>query len=231
MVYQLSRSGETWIKDVLYDFRGASSGDGAYPDHNVVFDSAGNLYGTTSLGGIHGGEYGGGTVFLLMPSGSAWIESVIASFPPPDSEAGQYLQAGLIIDQAGNLYGATSEGRDGNGSGSVFELSPSSNGWQLSVLYVFRERCCGGPIANLVMDGSGNLYGVTYGAGVYGWGNVFKLTRSGDTWTYTDLHDFTAGNDGASPSGDLTIDTNGNLYGTTQLGGLYGLGVVWRIAP
>jgi hypothetical protein len=232
MVYELSRSGDGWTENILYNFHGVASGDGELPDHNVIFDSSGNLYGTTPLGGVYGGEYGGGTVFKLTPSGSGWTESVIMSFPPPGSGVGEYLEAGLIIDQAGNLYGATTEGLKGVGSGSVFELSPSSNGWQLTVLYAFDTPCCGGPIGNLVMDSSGNLYGATNGGGAFGYGNVFKLTRSAGGWTYTDLHDFSAGSDGALPFGDLTMDANGNLYGTTKEGGSSSqLGVVWEITP
>jgi uncharacterized repeat protein (TIGR03803 family) len=231
MVYQLSRSSGGWTENILYNFRGVNGSDGAWPDHNVIFDSSGNLYGTTSSGGLYGGEYGGGTVFRLTPSGSGWTESVIMNFPPPGSNVGVYLQAGLIIDQADNLYGATSFSSGGYEGGSVFELSPSSNGWELTVLYVFTEDNSQGPVGNLVMDNSGNLYGATYAAGAFGWGNVFKLTRSGGGWTYTDLYDFTEGNDGALPSGDLTMDASGNLYGTTQKGGSYGLGVVWEITP
>ena len=84
---------------------------------------------------------------------------------------------------------------------------------------------------SLVMDASGNLYGTTRQDGLYPSGSVFKLSRSNGSWTYTSLHDFTGGSDGAYPNG-VTLDANGNLYGTAQSGGAYGsYGVVWEITP
>jgi hypothetical protein len=110
----------------------------------------------------------------------------------------------------------------------VFELTPSGNTWQLTVLQSFTtNRFDFGPVGNLVMDRNGNLYGATYSLGSHGQGNVFELSPSANGWTYTDLHDFTGANDGGGPIGDLNIDTNGNVYGTTQNGGS-GMGVVWE---
>jgi uncharacterized repeat protein (TIGR03803 family) len=218
-VYELTPQGQQWTETVLYSF-GTGQNDGTWPMHNVVFDQAGNLYGTT----YQGGTEGGGTVFELSPSGSGWTEQIIANFP-----AGSATQAGLIIDSAGNLYGAT----DGVGTSSaeVFELSHSGNSWTLTPLYTFAtNRFDFGPVANLVMDHSGNLYGATYSLGSHNEGNIFKLSPSGNGWTYTDLYDFTGGNDGSGPIGDLNIDTSGNLYGTTQNGGS-GMGVVWELTP
>jgi uncharacterized repeat protein (TIGR03803 family) len=83
----------------------------------------------------------------------------------------------------------------------------------------------------LAMDSAGNLYGTTYGDGAHGVGSVFKLTPSNGGWTYTSLHDFTGGDDGGTPEGDVTLDANGNLYGTTDIGGAYGAGVVWEFSP
>jgi uncharacterized repeat protein (TIGR03803 family) len=218
-VYEVSRQGQQWIETLLYSF-GTGQTDGTWPLHNVVFDRVGNLYGTTYQGGTNGG----GAVFELSPSGSGWTEQIIANFP-----AGSAPQAGLIIDSAGNLYGAT----DGVGTSSaeVFELSPSGNGWTLSTLHSFTtNRFDFGPVGNLVMDHSGNLYGATYSLGSHSEGNIFELTPSGSGWTYTDLYDFTGGSDGSGPIGDLNIDASGNLYGTTQSGGS-GMGVVWKLAP
>lgn len=218
-VYEISRQGQEWTESVLYSF-GTGEFDGIQPLHNVVRDSAGNLYGTTYEGGM---EAGGG-VFQLLPSGSGWTEGIIANFPQ-----GSGLQAGLIIDSAGNLYGAT----DGIGTGSaeVFELTPSGGGWSLTTLYTFStNRSDFGPVGNLVMDHSGNLYGATYSLGSHNQGNIFKLTPSNGSWTYTDLYDFTGGSDGSGPIGDLNIDSSGNLYGTTQNGGS-GKGVVWELVP
>jgi uncharacterized repeat protein (TIGR03803 family) len=77
----------------------------------------------------------------------------------------------------------------------------------------------------------GNLYGTTLADGAYGYGSVFKLTPGGDGWTYTSLHDFTGGNDGANPISVVTFDASGNLYGTASVGGAYGDGVAWEITP
>jgi len=216
-VYEISKQGGQWTETVLYSF-GTGQNDGTMPLHNVVLDSAGNLYGTTYTGGT----MGGGTVFELSPSGSNWTERIIANFP-----AGSAPQAGLIIDRAGNLYGAT----DGVGTSSaeVFELSPSGSNWTLTALHTFSTNIYDiGPVGNLVMDHSGNLYGATYTLGAHSKGNIFELSPSGNSWTYTDLYDFTGGSDGSGPMGDLNMDSSGNLYGTTQLGG-NGYGVVWEL--
>jgi uncharacterized repeat protein (TIGR03803 family) len=218
-VYEISKQDGQWTESVLYSF-GTGQNDGTEPLHNVVFDRAGNLYGTTYTGGTNGG----GTVFELSPSGSGWTEQIIANFA-----SGSAPQAGLIIDSAGNLYGAT----DGVGTSSaeVFELSPSGNSWTMTTLHSFStNRFDLGPVGNLVMDHSGNLYGATYSLGVHTDGNIFELSPSGGSWTYTDLYDFTGGSDGENPIGDLNIDSSGNLYGTTQNGGS-GKGVVWELTP
>jgi hypothetical protein len=84
---------------------------------------------------------------------------------------------------------------------------------------------------NLLLDHAGNLYGATYSAGAYQYGNVFRLTLSDGNWTYTDLYDFTGGNDGANPIGSLILDSSGNIFGTTANGGADGYGVAFEITP
>ena len=149
--------------------------------------------------------------------------SVIYSFPNP--RAGAKPRAGLIMDAAGNLYGGTLGAQ--NTEASVFELSRSGNSWQLTVLHSFTSGlACWG---NLVLDSSGNLYGTTYSLGTHGMGNIFKLSPSGGGWTYTDLYDFSNNGDGENPTGDLTIDSSGNIYGTNL--GENGHGVVWELTP
>ena len=136
----------------------------------------------------------------------------------------------MILDQSGNVYGNTGE-EDGFAEGSVFELSPSDGGWTFSLLWGFGGAVNCGPQGNLVMDQAGNLYGTTLCNGANGYGNIFKLTRTSQApWAYTSLHDF-SGNDGAYPIGKVTLDTNGNLYGTTSGGGTTGRGTVWEITP
>jgi uncharacterized repeat protein (TIGR03803 family) len=219
-VFQLTHSGGNWTQSVLYSFTGGS--DGSLPTSGLLFDKAGNLYGTTYAGGLF---YG--TVFQLTPSGSGWMEDAIYEFQGGDD--GGRPQAGLISDTSGNLYGATSTyGPSGNGT--AFELTLSQGGWKFSVLYGF-AGVFGGPRGNLVMDATGNLYGTTYGGGANGVGSVFKLTLSNGTWTYTSLHDFTGGTDGAYPYSNLVFDANGNLYGTASSGGANRKGVVFEITP
>jgi uncharacterized repeat protein (TIGR03803 family) len=218
-VYELSRSGNSWTGTQLYGF---GDPDAQYPPHNVILDSAGNLYGTTDAGGSHSE----GTVFELVRSGSGWAENILFSFGELEG-AGAYPAAGLIMDRAGNLYGGTTS--DGFVA-SVFELSPSGNGWQTTVLHTFQPTGnSDGPWGNLVLDSNGNLYGTTKSLGTFGLGNIFKLSPSGNGWTYTDLYDFSNNGDGENPTGDLTIDGSGNIYGTNL--GENGHGVVWELTP
>jgi hypothetical protein len=121
-----------------------------------------------------------------------------------------------------------------NGGGTVWELSPANGGWTFTVLYAF-SGTNGGPSGGLLMDKAGNLYGATVSQGAFGYGNVFKLSPVKGDWSYTSLYDFTGGSDGAFPGSKLTIDANGNLFGTTEAGGsgqgYSGNGVVFEITP
>jgi uncharacterized repeat protein (TIGR03803 family) len=224
--YELTSSGSGWTESVLHDF--GNGIDGSVPYRSVmIFDKAGNLYGTTYLGG----SSGYGTVFQLTPSGSGWTEKVIYNFQYGND--GGYPYAGLIFDQSGNLYGTTTDGGTGGG-GTVFELSPSGGGWTYSVLYsitgALGYQC--GPAWALVMDVAGDLYDTTQCDGANNLGSVFKLTQTDGSWAYTSLHDFTGLNgDGEYPASSVMLDTSGNLYGTTNYGGTQGQGVVWEITP
>ena len=214
VVYEMTPSGDGWTYQVLYTFTGGQ--DGANPASLLLFDSAGNLYGTAMSGGLPGcSGFGCGTVYKLSPSGSGWTETTLYSFT--NGTDGSEPSAGLVADSAGNLYGAT-PGSNGNG-GTVFELSPSGGNWTFNLIYDLSGPGPG-PSQNLVRDAAGNLYGVTWGDGAYSQGNVFKLTPTGNGWTYTSLHDFTGGPDGGNALGGLTMDSSGNLYGTTYMGGL-----------
>jgi uncharacterized repeat protein (TIGR03803 family) len=169
---------------------------------------------------------GCGVIYQLTPSAGGWTETVLYRFQKGSD--GVFPSGGLIIDQSGNLYGTTSGGGSGGG-GTVFELTPSGGGWQFTVLYSLLGQG-NGPRGSLIMDAAGNLYGMSYGNGAYGDGSVFKLMPGGGTWTYTLLHDFTGGSDGKNPLGNLTLHTNGKLYGTTSTGGACGAGVVFEIS-
>jgi len=221
VVYELTPSGPPWTENILYSFSGS---DGEYPANGVIPDSAGNLYGTTYQGGLSG--YG--TVFELMPSGGfPWIQCTLNNF---NGSNGAYVYAGLIADPSGNLYGATTAyGK--NGGGTVFQLTYSDVcTWTLTTLYNFTNtsgsQC--GPWGTLAIDGDGNIYGATYCDGTHKAGNVFKLAHN--TWVYTSLYDFTGGNDGGNPVGQVIVDANGTtLYGTTSAGGTQNVGVIWEI--
>ena len=221
VVYELMGSGINWTEQALYSFSG--SGDGATPFSGVIFDNAGNLYGTTTAGGASGN----GAVYELSPSGSGWTEHVIYSFT--GGSDGSYPTAGLIFDASGNLYGSTNKGGT-SGGGTVFELSPSGGGWTYSLLHSLTGGANCGPWASLTLKG-GNLYGATVCDGTSSAGNVFELSPSGNGWTYSSLYDFSGGNDGKFPYGSVTFDSAGNLYGTTLRGGTYLQGVVWKITP
>jgi pimeloyl-ACP methyl ester carboxylesterase len=218
--YTLSRSGNNWIETVIHNF--GATGDGAVPHHGVVFDRSGNLFGTT----YQGGNAQAGIVFELMPSGSNWIESVPFSFAGGTEGTNPYN--GVIFDNVGDLFGATSTGGLG-GAGAVYELTPSNGGWTASSIYAFIGNANSGPYGELIMDAAGNLYGTTQTLG--GYGTAFKLTLSNGAWVYTQLHQFTGGADGGIPVGGLMVDGNGNIYGTTSVGGAHGYGTVFEITP
>ncbi len=219
-VYELTRSSQGWSQTVLYNFSGGSDGGG--PEGGVIIDQAGNLYGTTA----GGGAYGNGVVFRLTPLNGGWTETVLYSFQGPAD--GSFPDAGLIMDSAGNLYGTTLYGGSGNG-GTVFKLSSMSGNWIFALLYSFTGPA--GSYGALAMDASGSLYGTTAFDGSYQYGNVFQLTPFSGGWTYTSLHDFTGGADGKEPVGNVVLDAQENVYGTTSSGGSDGRGVVFEITP
>jgi uncharacterized repeat protein (TIGR03803 family) len=209
-----------WTETVLYSF--GTGTDGAAPIAGVNLDAAGNLYGTTSLGGA----YAYGTVFRLTP-GSVWTEDILHSFQNADD--GSYPYAGLISDAAGNLYGATTEGGMNEG-GTVFELAPSGGSWTFSVLTSVSGWGISGPFRNLTLDASGNIFGTTHCDGDNTAGTIFELTPSGGSWTYRLLYTFTGGSDGLFSISNLVLK-RGKLYGTTIEGGADGAGVVYALKP
>jgi uncharacterized repeat protein (TIGR03803 family) len=216
----------SWTETVLYSFK--AHNDGSHPYAGVIFDQAGNLYGTTAIGGA----YSRGTVFELTPNpDGSWAESVLYTFT--GNQDGGTTDAGLIFDQAGNLYGTTAFG-GASGAGTVFELTPNPDGsWTETVLYSFKSNNDGSyPHAGVIFDQAGNLYGTTINGGVTNGGVVFKLTPNPDgSWTETVLYSFsTGGDDGTWPAGNLIFDQAGNLYGTTNYGGS-GDGVVFKLTP
>ncbi len=234
-IYRMAKVGSGWTFSIIYGFQGGSYG--ARPFSHLVFDAAGNLYGTTS--GLFGGG-GYGNVFKLTPTESGyWNETVLYTFT--GGSDGKFPMAGVIMDSAGNLYGATSQGGTNNG-GTIFELTASS-GYTFNLLYSLSASLTYtyGVNNSMVMDSAGNLYGTTAQDGAYNLGNVFKLTRGDGGWGYTSLHDFVGGSDGAYPVGSLSIDGQGTLFGAAEAGGStgancdenfsYQCGVLFQIAP
>jgi len=226
----------TWAQSTyktLYRFKGGM--DGGYPEAGLIFDAAGNLYGTTRVSGHFG------VVFKLTPNpDGSWSESVVHRFTSKD---GAFPTAGLIFDQAGNLYGTTQVG-GASGWGTVFKLTPNQDGSWTESLPLSVKCCRKGihPTAGLVFDQVGNLYGTMSEGGIgcngSGCGVVFKLTPHPDgSWTESIVHQFTGGKDGGTPLAGLIFDKAGNLYGTTVIGGHsrpcggLGCGVVFELTP
>lgn len=248
-VYELippSQAGNPWAEKLLHSFTGGV--DGGEPGAGVISDSLGRLYGTTPLGG----KQKCGVVFRLTPpskSGGEWTEEALYNFTCGSD--GTSPESGLIMDNAGNLYGTTVAGGVNcapGGCGTVYELTPPSGGkgiWIESVLYAFAGGSDGGgPYAGLIFDSAGALYGTTADGGDltcnsgYGCGTVFKLrpAEHGGIWTETVVYAFTSGSDGFYPQTGVTLDGAGALYGTTTYGGGAacvndGCGTAFKLTP
>jgi uncharacterized repeat protein (TIGR03803 family) len=211
-----------WTETQLYAFDGDP--DGADPAYGgVVFDSAGNLYGTT----LGGGKRNVGTVYELTPSGPPWTENILYSFQASPDGCDPY--AGLTFDQSGNLYGTTFQ-CGAYSAGTVYQLTPSGFSWTEGILVAFQgqsDNDGASPVGGLVFDRLGNAYGTTSHGGIGG-GTVYELTPSNGGWTYTQIYEFAGVHLG--PYGGLVIDGTGNLYGTTNTGGL-GYGTVFELSP
>jgi uncharacterized repeat protein (TIGR03803 family) len=228
---------------VVYSF-GTNPNDGRIPNGGLVFDNAGNLYGTTQYGGLSGG----GTVFELTPGANdTWTESILYNFcSQPNCADGQVPEAGLIFDSSRNLYGTTIAGGmfDGGtcragGCGTVFELSPPSSpggNWIETVLWNFQGNLNNdgdAPWGRLAWDAAGNLYGTTEGGGTsLSLGTVFELSPiSREAWSESVLYRFCANGppctDGVYPLAGVSFDLSGNLFGTTS----YPAGTVFELSP
>lgn len=215
-VFELVDSSGSYTEKVLYNFAG--QGDGAWPTAGLITDSSGNLYGTTTGGGVSGW----GTVFELVNSAGSYSEHLLYSFKGPGD--GGWPYAGVIMDSSGNLYGTTYYGGAGGlyGSGVVFELVNSSGVFSERVLYSFANSNGDGtnPAGGLVRDSLGNLYGTTYSGGGNYSGTVFELVNSSGLFSEKVLYSF--GFTGY-PYAGLIMDSSGNLYGTTTQGTVFEL--------
>jgi uncharacterized repeat protein (TIGR03803 family) len=220
-----------WTEKILHSFgRGT---DGQSPEAGLVFDAAGNLYGTTGAGGTNTiCDSGCGTVFELTPStGGKWTEEVLHNFDE-NGKDGWDPTGGLILDAAGNLYG-TAEYGGVNNYGVVFELAPDAHGtWTEKILHNFRGEDGAAPSGSLIFDASGDLYGTTSGGGTYSGGTVFELMAgSTGAWTEKVLHYFGKGADGSQPTGGVVFNAAGQMFGTTTYRGAYTYGAVFQLTP
>jgi len=229
-VYELTRSGNNWTETLLYSFPGSDVGEA--PLGGVIFDQAGNLYGTAS----GGGHCGYGIVFELTPGQSGWTEQTIQAIC---GGLGGANPSSTLLLSSGTLYGGTPGEPLGFGDvpGSVFTLTSSGGEWHYTSLHTFGFYGIG-PAGALALDSAGNLYGTTAIGGITagvcapsGCGTVWELSPSGGGWSYTELYDFTGGADGAAPHSRVTLDANGHLFGTTSAAGASGFGTVWELTP
>jgi hypothetical protein len=265
VVWELSppaTSGGTWTQTILWNFNNNGT-DGYLPwtwGSGLVFDSHGNLYGTTQAGGT----YNEGAAWELSPpatSGGAWTETILWSFGKPGTTDGIDPTSGLTIDKNGNLFGTTLEGQTSTGGafdGTVFKLSPPSAGgnpgWNETILMQFAAGGAGNPYlsgffpyAGVIGDGSGDLFGTTSAggsnyAGSDPGGVVFEISAGGGysvLWNFGGTYGPSGVDDAADPVSGLIMDKLGNIYGTTALGGtsadfatgVNGVGTVFELSP
>ena len=216
----------SWSETVLYRFVGGDDGGGPQ-SADLIFDPAGNIYGTTLSGGGTGCDEACGTVYQLAPSNGGWTESVIHSFNQPGDGTQPY--AGIVRAPSGDLFGATAGGgtyRDG----VVFQLVRSASGWTEQVLHNLQQATDGAySYGGMVLDPAGNLFGTAEYGGPQGGGTVFEMTHSG-TWTFTLLTSFSSSYP-TGPLGSMVMDPAGNLYGTTNEEGAYNFGTVFKLSP
>ena len=207
-----------WDENVLHNFTGAQ--DGEYPQFdNLAFDAAGDIYGTTERGGI----YGYGITFELTPSRGGYTQSILHNFG--SGTDGYQPEAGVVLDTAGNVYGTTSSGGTGR-VGTVYQLMPSNGGSLENVLVNFNGTNGSGPIGNLIIDASGNLYSATSCGGHNGDGVVFKLAPSDGGFTYTAFYTFSSM---CSSYGGVAMDAAGNLFGVCAYGGVHQEGWIFEL--
>lgn len=232
VVFKLTPAGDSWVQTVLYSFAGGN--DGLDPHGGVTIGPDGSLYGTTVAGGNAGicaGD-GCGVVYRLTLVGDLWVQQTIYNFK--GDQDGWGPGSPVIFDAAGNLYSTTPNG-GAKGFGTVFMLTPNPTGqWHKKILHHFSGGKDGatGSLGELLLDGQGNLYGVTEQGGANGVGTVYRLSPSPNgAWTFKTLYAFKGMPDGANPFGGLIRDANGNLYGTTYFGGTAGMGTAFQLTP
>jgi uncharacterized repeat protein (TIGR03803 family) len=228
-VYRLSpKSGGGWTEKVIYNFS-ATGADGTAPSAGMTIAADGTMYSTTP----DGGAFGAGAVFSLKKTSKGWKQTVIQSLN--GSSNGGFPYEGLMMDTAGNLYGAAPTG-GASGQGVIYRLSHTKKGWVDTVLYSFTGQNGDGAglyWIDLISDKSGNIYGATSFGGTNGTGTVWELVYSETKKTYSEsiLYEFGASGsgDGNDPYGGLAMDIKGNLYGTTLYGGPSNIGTSFKL--
>lgn len=230
----LSISAQSQTYTVLHNFTGGS--DGGQPAAGPTLDHADNLYGTA----FYGGDFahcasGCGVVYKLTRHGSSWTLNPLYTFAGTSDGSNPYYGA-VTIAADGTVYGTTSTGGISQ-SGTVFNLRPRPSAcasiicpWMDTTVHQFGNGNDGfTPTSGVIFDAVGNLYGTTYRGGTSGNGTVWQATRSGQNWTETVIYNFAGTSDGVNPAGALTMDSAGNLYGTTYAGGQNGWGTVFKL--
>jgi uncharacterized repeat protein (TIGR03803 family) len=206
---------------IIYPFAGGTNA--AYPGGAMIFDGTGSLYGLAA-----GGANNVAAVFKLTPSGSeSWTESLIYSF----LNFSNYPGPNIVFDASGNLYGSFASA---GSCGAIYQLTPGSGGiWTEATIFSFTDSADQGCYpANLIFDPStGRLYGETQIGGAFNGGAVFALEpAAGGVWNFNLIYSFGSATAGDAPTGPLTLDSSGSLYGTTLYGGSYSGGTVYKLS-
>ena len=219
----------TWNETVIHTFGAYNDGEGVLPWWGaLIFDSAGNIYGTASSGGTGPcGSGGCGTVYELSPSNGAWTYSVLYRFTCGTDGATPF--SGVTMDAEGRLYG-TADGDLRCPGGTAYQLVPTGSGWTENTMHQFQNLEDGGePVGGLVVDAAGNAYGVTGNGGTSGCGGlVYELSPRGVGWTFLSIYCLVGPVAGGSESA-MTMDAAGNLYGTTTSDGANRMGSVFKM--
>jgi uncharacterized repeat protein (TIGR03803 family) len=230
-VFKLTAGPNGFNETILYAFKGGH--DGASPLGGVIADPHGVLYGATYEGGYTPCVSSCGTIFKLTPSGSGYSESIVYRFRGGGD--GAYPFAGLVMGQAGAIYGTTmSFGKPYQRHyGTVFKLAPGGDRFTETTINRFKGGVDGeSPRAGVIIGPNDVLYGTTIGGGdAAGDGTVFSLTPSGSSYYETILHRFSNDSDGSQPSCVLTFNAAGSIFGTTYEGGPGGFGTVFKMDP
>jgi uncharacterized repeat protein (TIGR03803 family) len=229
-VFEIAKTGSGYASTptTLASFNGAN---GEFPYGSLIADATGDLFGTTDYAGAFEGANSGGTVFEIAKTGSGYASTptTLVSFNDTDGSA---PYAGLISDTAGDLLGTTTEG-GANNDGTVFEIAKSGGGYASTptTLVSFNGANGAGPHCSLIADAAGDLFGTTQVGGANGDGTVFEIAKTGGSYSSTPitLESFN-GTNGEYPYANLIADAAGDLFGTTNSGGLNGDGTVFELS-